>query len=167
MEDIRLRDADAHDVPFLQAMLYEAANKPGEQWLPFDECINLDRNRRFWEGWPRPDDVGVIAESQGRPVGAAWIRTFRTAERLSPFDEDGVPELAIAVIDAYRGRRIGHALLGHLIQIGAERGISSINLSTGTFNTAAVRLYERHSFRETARRGEAVRMKWTAPEQDQ
>jgi ribosomal protein S18 acetylase RimI-like enzyme len=164
--DITLREAGPSDVEFLKEMLYQAANRPGEAWPPFDECINLERNRRFWMEWPRPADIGVIAEESERlAVGAAWIREFQPQERLSPYDEPGVPELAIAVRDGYRGKRIGDALMDRLIRCASERGLTAISLSTGTFNTAALRLYERHGFREIARRDEAVRMKWTSRSQ--
>src|SRR5579864_7863589 len=91
---IVVRAATSNDLPFLQKMLYEAAHKPGTDWPPFDECINEAGNIRFWRGWMRPGDVGVIAEEDAVPVGAAWVRLFAAGD-LTPIDHPAVPVLAI------------------------------------------------------------------------
>lgn len=157
---LELRPATAEDTQFLQEMLYQAANKPGEAWPPLYECVHDRRNLRFWVAWPRSGDLGVIAEIAGTPIGAAWIRAFREDERISRFDEPDIPELVIAVVAGYRGQRVGDRLLGRLLTAARDNAISSINLSTGTFNTAALRLYGRHGFEEVAHRADAIRMQW-------
>lgn len=63
-----LRPATADDTAFLQEMLYQAANRPGEVWPPFGECLHDPRNLRFWVDWPRSGDLGVIAEIVGAPI---------------------------------------------------------------------------------------------------
>lgn len=74
--------AEERDLEFLQRMLYEAANRPGDDWPPLEECVNEARFRRFWVSWPRAGDIGVVARDRGAPIGAAWIRRF-TGEKLS------------------------------------------------------------------------------------
>src|SRR5262245_66255270 len=94
----------------MKQMLYEAANRPGEDWPPFEESMAEPGNHRFWiDLMLRPTDVGVIAELDGTPIGACWARQFLKDERR-PSDEPGVPELAIAVEAAHRGRRAGASL---------------------------------------------------------
>jgi ribosomal protein S18 acetylase RimI-like enzyme len=152
-----VRPAFDEDLPFLRRMLYEAANRPGSPWPAFDVSMEEARNKRFWSGWTRGGDVGVVAEDGSVPVGAAWIRRF-AGEELSPIDDEDVPVLAIGVERDYRGRGVGGLLMDALIEQARTSGIHAISLTTGLFNDAAVRLYRRHGFVEVLRRGEGVKM---------
>jgi hypothetical protein len=97
LSDVTVRDSVPEDLVFMKRMLYEAANRAGEEWPPFDVAMDELRNRRFWSGlMTRSTDVGVIAEHNGDPIGACWVRQFAEGER-GPMDEPGVPVLAIAV----------------------------------------------------------------------
>lgn len=155
-----VRKATSDDLPFIQLMLYEAANRPGDTWPTIEESINESRNRRFWVDWPRKGDMGWIAESQASPIGAAWIRYFSGPD-LSPVDEPEVPVLAIGVVADHRGRGVGGLLMDALLAGAREDGIREISLTTGLFNEPALRLYRRCGFTETLRREDAVRMKVT------
>lgn len=155
---VAVRPATPDDLAFMQEMLYEAANRPGDEWPPLDECINEPRNRRFWQGFPRNGDVAVVAERAGRPVGAGWIRKF-TGEELSPIDDPAIPVLAIGVAEGERGKGIGGQLMSELVRSASEQGVRAINLTTGLFNTAAVRLYEHQGFKEVFRHGDGVQMR--------
>jgi len=158
--NVVVRRATPDDVPFIQLMLYEAANRPGDTWPTFVESMNDPRNRRFWVDWPRKGDMGWIAESQASPIGAVWIRCFSGAD-LSLVDEPEVPVLAIGVVADHRGRGVGGLLMDALVQAAREDGIREIALTTGLFNEPALRLYRRCGFTETLRREDAVRMKAT------
>jgi hypothetical protein len=52
-------------------MLYEAANRPGTQWPEIEAPMEEARNRRFWSGWMRESDVGIVAEDDQIQIGAA------------------------------------------------------------------------------------------------
>jgi len=54
------------------------------------------RNIRFWKGFPRAGDIGVVSQDDDTPIGAAWIRLFSGVE-LGPVADPGVPVLAIGV----------------------------------------------------------------------
>lgn len=160
-----VRAADEADLEFLQRMLYEAANRPGDDWPPFEECINEPHFRRFWVSWPRAGDIGVVAHDRGTPIGAAWIRRFARDE-LSPIDDSEIPVLAIAVEREYRGRGVGHAVLDELITRATDAGYVAIDLTAGAFNEVALHLYAAYGFEEVARLaprrpggGEGVRMR--------
>ena len=152
-----VRLAVDEDLPLLRRMLYEAANRPGSAWPAFDASMEEPRNKRFWSGWMREGDVGVVAEDGAMPVGAAWIRCF-VGEELSPTDDPEVPVLATGVERDYRGRGVGGLLMDALIEQARARGVRAISLTTGLFNDAAVRLYRRRGFAEVLRRGEGVTM---------
>jgi ribosomal protein S18 acetylase RimI-like enzyme len=156
-----VRSALADDLFFIQRMLYEAANKPGEQWPPFDESMQEPRNLRFWRGWmARAHDLGVIAEVDDVPVGAAWIRTMGEGER-GPHDDPDVPVLAIGVERAHRGQGLGTALMRSLLDAARHNHVRCIDLTTGSFNAAAATLYRGQGFRDTGYYGDAIRMRAT------
>ena len=48
---LHIRAALVDDLPFIQRMLYEAANRPGEDWPAFEASIQERRNARFWRDW--------------------------------------------------------------------------------------------------------------------
>ena len=85
----------------------------------------------------RQGDLGVVAERGGVPVGAAWLRVF-SGEELGPWDDAGIPVLAIAVERLYRGVGVGRLLMTGLIEAAMTSGVLAINLMTGTFNEVAV-----------------------------
>ena len=66
----------ADDTDFLWEMVYWAAH------VDEDDGVTLDAMRRDPDlvghvaGWGRAGDLGVIAELDGVPVGAAWLRLF-------------------------------------------------------------------------------------------
>jgi ribosomal protein S18 acetylase RimI-like enzyme len=153
-----VRAATASDLSFVKRMLYEAANRPGDEWPPFEDSMREPRNVRFWRGFPRAGDVGVVAEDDGAPVGAAWIRAF-SGDELGPVDDAAVPVLAIGVAERYRGRGIGGLLIQALLAQARGCGVQAIDLTTGDFNEAAVRLYHSSGFQDVARFGDAIRMR--------
>lgn len=159
---VLVRTALANDVSFMKRMLYEAANRPGERWPPLNESMQEPRNVRFWHGWmTRAGDVGVIAEIDHVPVGAAWIRLMGDGEH-GPDDDPDVPLLAIGVDHAYRGQRIGTELMRSLLDAAARNNqVRCIDLTTGSFNTAAVRLYHGEGFRDVSHNEATIRMRVT------
>ena len=62
-------------------------------------------------GWPRDTDLGVIAEADGAPVGAAWLGFLPAADPGYGFVAPDVPELTIGEAGDWRGQGVGRALL--------------------------------------------------------
>ena len=159
LDALIVRDGSGEDLAFMRRMLYEAVNRPGSDWPPFEDCMEEPRNRRHWVGWlTREDDVGVIAELSRTPVGAAWVRRMREDE-LRPLDDPAVPVLAIGVESEYRGRGIGGRLMTALLDRARNAGTRAIDLDTGSFNEAAVKLYHSHGFVDTGYHGDGIRMR--------
>ena len=103
-----VRPALDEDLPFLRRMLYEAANRPGTPWPAFDVSMEEARNRRFWSGWMREGDIGVVAEDNtrslsvrrgygGSPVRNCHPSTTRTS-RFLPSGWNGTTEVAASVV---------------------------------------------------------------------
>jgi ribosomal protein S18 acetylase RimI-like enzyme len=158
VDALSVRDASDRDLQFVQRMLYEAANRRGEEWPPFDVSMNEPRNVRFWRDFVRPGDVAVIAEKGQRPIGAAWVRRFAEGE-LGPGDDPAIPVLAIGIEPDHRGQGIGKLLMSDLIPRVAASGAPAIDLTTNTFNEPGIRLYLGQGFVEIWRSSDTVRMR--------
>lgn len=157
---ISVRAAESRDLRFMKDMLYQAANRPGDDWPPLEESLQEPNNLRFWRGFPRIGDVGVIAEIDGVPVGAAWIRPF-SGDELTGNDDPGVPVLVMAVREQHRGGGVGRRMMSSLVDQATVDGVEAINLTTREYLTAAVRLYESSGFRTVAHRGTQLKMRLT------
>jgi ribosomal-protein-alanine N-acetyltransferase len=78
---------------------------------------------------------------------------------FAPLDDPAVPVLAIAVEPEYRGRGVGGRLMTALIKRVRNTGTCAIDLDTGSFNEAAVKLYHSQGFGDTGYYGDGIRMR--------
>ncbi len=160
MDTVSIRRASAADRAFLAEMLYEAAFPPDGSRPPLDLAMQEPRNRRFLDDWPsRPGDIGVIALDSDFPIGAAWYRSFRGPEVLSPYADPAIPELAIAIDSDRRGRGVGRRLLMALCEETHAAGLGALDLAVDISNTPAVRLYRGLGFQEVTTDGRSMRMR--------
>jgi GNAT superfamily N-acetyltransferase len=132
-----IRRATAEDGEFLTDMLVEAVNWSPE-WKPRSRrrVLSDPRTAHYIAGWPRATDLGVIAEADPQPAGAAWIRFFPAGRPGYGFVSPDVPELTIAVAAPWRGRGVGRALLRAIAVLAEEAGIRRISLSVERKNFA-------------------------------
>jgi GNAT superfamily N-acetyltransferase len=142
-----MRPAEPSDLPFLRAMLYEAAFwRPAGPRPPLDRALAEPALARYVAGWGRAGDAGVIAlGDEGDPIGAAWYRLFPLSEPGFGFVDERTPELSLAVVADARARGVGTALLRALINRARADRFESLSLSVEPDNPAR-RLYERHGF---------------------
>jgi ribosomal protein S18 acetylase RimI-like enzyme len=149
MTSLSIMPLVADDLPFLRAMLYEAAfwrrtaDAPSLAVALDDPALAL-----YVRGWGRPGDEGLIARAGTRPVGAVWVRRFGAAEHGYGYVDERTPELSIAVADGHRGRGLGQCLLASMLAQLRLRGVAQVSLSVETDNPAR-HLYERLGFTRT------------------
>ena len=130
----------------LDEFLYEAIyTEPGAPRPPRSATKDPALRVYVEDFGAHPGDVAVCAEEDDEVVGAAWARFMRGYG----FIDDSVPELAVSVLPAWRGRGIGAALLKGLIECCSTAGLPAVSLSVQRANPAA-RLYERLGFHEVA-----------------
>ena len=144
MEEL-IRPLTIEDEPFLWTALYHALHvPPGAAPLPAD-VVREPELARYVDGWmQRPDDLGFVVESDGSPVGAAWLRRWNADDRGFGFVDEATPELSMSMLPTHRGRGFGTALLRYLLS-EAEQRFQAVSLSVADSNPAR-RLYERFGF---------------------
>lgn len=79
-----IRRATAEDGSFLADMLVEAANWSAD-WKKKSRrrVLSAPATAHYIAGWPRDTDLGLVAEADGEPVGAAWLRFLPAADRAT------------------------------------------------------------------------------------
>ena len=142
MTHVVIRNLTVDDAAFQADMLYAAACwRPGVEQPGPELLLSRLEARRYLDGWGRPGDLGVIAELDGRPVGAAWSRLFTEADHGDGFIDEVTPELAIGVRADARGRGIGRRLMVALHGSARAAGVKRMALSAEQDNDVARRLY--------------------------
>lgn len=148
--EYRLRRATETDAEFLLDMLVEAVN-----WLPGREhsrraVMKNPDLARYLDGWPRSGELGVVAEAEGQPIGAVWLRLFTADEPGYGYVADEIPELSMAVVRSWRGRGVGRALLREMARRAGEVGRRAISLGVERANFAH-RLYTSEGYQVVQR----------------
>jgi GNAT superfamily N-acetyltransferase len=142
-----IRTAAPEDGTFMADMLVEAVNwSPGWKNRSRKRIFTTPQIAHYITDWPRDTDLGVIAEADGDPIGAAWLRFLPAADPGYGFVAPDVPELTIGVAVAWRGRGVGRALLRAVAGRARSAGIRQISLSVERKNYAQ-RLYLSEGYR--------------------
>jgi phosphinothricin acetyltransferase len=89
--------------------------------------------------------VATVAGPDGAERVAGWASTDRYRSRAC---YDGVAEFSIYVHEAFRGRGLGAALLGALIDAAGQAGLWKLVSRIFPENRASLALCDRHGFRE-------------------
>ena len=143
---ISIRPAVAADEPFLRTVLAAAADwRPGSVVRSGDEVMEDPAIVHYLAGWPRPSDVGFVADDDGAAVGAVWWRYSDGDTHGYGVVADDVPELTIGVVADRRGEGVGRLLLDTLVAEARRRGIARISLSVEADNPAK-HLYDAAGF---------------------
>jgi len=139
--DFSLRDAGAQDEMFIELMLLAAANWLSDRQLSLDQMRSEPDLLHYVAGWPRASDIGVVAVDRSEsPIGAVWLRQFSPDDPGYGYVSADVPELSIGVLDQWRGRGVGRALMRAQVRQARIRGLHTLSLSVERANPA-VSLY--------------------------
>ncbi len=142
---VRVRPAGQADGDFLAEMLVAAAFWRSDGPVgDVQSVLARPELAHYVAGWPRPGDLGVVAED-GPPVGAAWLRLLPEHDRGYGFVDAETPELSIGVVPTHRGRGTGWLLLEALVVSARVQRYEALSLSVEPDNPA-LRLYGRCGF---------------------
>lgn len=138
----RIREMKEEDYPFLEDFLYEAIFIPEGMEAPPRSILNSPELSVYVAGFgSEKDDWGLVAEADGRIVGAVWTRIMADYGHI----DDETPSLAISLYKEYRGQGIGGKLLKEMLHLLADHGYSGVSLSVQKANYAA-ELYQKAGF---------------------
>ena len=130
---LSIRPATIADVPLLKRLIQELAEFERE---PQAVLITEDELKRDGFG-PDPKLRAIIAEQDGQPAGyAACFASYSTWTGPSLFLED------LFVREPFRGRGVGHALLGQVAEIARKEGYHTIRLDVLDWNESAIKFYK-------------------------
>ncbi len=147
----------------LREFLYQAIYLPVGVDPPPRSMIDLPELHVYIADFgTQPGDHCMVAEAEGKVVGAAWCRIM---EDYGHIDTD-TPSLAISLLPKYRGLGIGARLLDALLLLLRENGYRQASLSVQKENPA-LRLYQRMGFRIVAEKGTEYLMLWDSTQRGQ
>ena len=124
---------------YLDTAVHHATIDPEVFGVPTRADVAMRLRRRI-EGRGTTGEY-VAAMVDGRMAGSASVDI---AERLNPGTMmRSVPtaEFGVSVVEGYRGRGIGRALIGHVEGWAAAHGVERMVLSVSEANEGAIRLY--------------------------
>ncbi len=147
MNEVIIRPIEPRDYALLEEFLYQAIFVPEGVEPPAREIIYLPEIYVYIDGFGGKDDLGVVAEADGKVVGAAWTRIIPAYGHI----DDATPELAISVLPGWRGRGIGDQMMERLFGLLREHGYRRTSLSVQQDNPA-VRFYKRLGYIITGER---------------
>ncbi len=145
MTSFKIRPLKEAEVPILEDFLYETifqADLP--QPLP-RSILQKPELSVYIDDFGRIGDFCLVTKLGNRVVGAIWTRIFSGAIRGFGTIEAGTPELAMSVLEPYRKKGIGTALLTAMLAKLAKAGYRQVSLSVQKSNYA-VRMYQKAGF---------------------
>ena len=150
MEETAIREIRDEELLYLQDFLYEAVFIPEGIEPPDRSIIEQPELKLYTEDFgSRDGDLCLIAEAEGKPVGAVWVRIMDDYGHV----DDETPSLAISLIKDYRGQGTGTRLMREMLKVLKLHGFRSVSLSVQKDNYA-LRLYQKTGFKIIAENSE-------------
>ncbi|HEX3538801.1 MAG TPA: GNAT family protein [Acidimicrobiales bacterium] len=110
--------------------------------LPIDKEEQRERFVAAFLDGDEPDQLALalLAEVDGQAVGHLGLRSRR-----------GLGDLGMAVLEGWRGRGVGAALMAAAVDWARVQGLHKVSLQLWPHNVAALRLYQKFGFQEEGR----------------
>lgn len=132
--DVTIREIQKQDYSLLDDFLYEAIFIPDGAYPPPKTIITSPELQVYVERFGEAkDDWGLMAEVEGKIVGAVWARIMNDYGHI----DDKTPSLAISLYKEYRGLGIGTAMMKEILALLKSHGYSQVSLSVQKANYAA------------------------------
>ncbi|MBO4764876.1 MAG: GNAT family N-acetyltransferase [Bacteroidales bacterium] len=149
-----IREIRPEEILVLDDFLYEAIFIPeGVPAPPRSIIQNEDLQIYVRDFGKLPDDRCLVAEVDGKIVGAVWARIMDDYGHI----DDQTPSLAISLYNEYRGLGIGTQLMLSIKERLRTDGYKRISLSVQKANYA-IQLYQKVGFVPISDHGEELLM---------
>ena len=140
--DYTIRKIQKHEYPLLNNFLYEAIFIPEGIEPPPKTIITSPELQVYVEHFGEfKDDQGLVAEIDGKIVGAVWVRIMNDYGHI----DDETPSLAISLYKEYRGFGIGTVMMKEIFALLKTHGYKQVSLSVQKANYAA-KMYQKIGF---------------------
>lgn len=137
-----IREMTALEYPLLEDFLYEAIFIPEGTEKPPREIIRQEELQVYIRDFgKRKDDRCLVAECDGKIVGACWVRIMNDYGHI----DDETPSFAISLYEEYRGRGIGTELMRRMLELLRAGGYKRASLAVQKDNYA-VKMYKNVGF---------------------
>jgi ribosomal protein S18 acetylase RimI-like enzyme len=133
---ISIRALRSSDEAILNKILYQSIFVPEGSEPPNRDVVKTPELRKYTQSFGRTGDVGYVAFDNSELAGAAWLRLHPGENKGYGYVNDETPELTVAVMQEYRGRGLGTALLKRLFEEARAR-YQAISLSVWRENPAS------------------------------
>ena len=138
----KIRELQKQEYPLLDNFLYEAIFIPEGTEPPPKTIITSPELQVYVERFGESkDDRGLVAEVDGKIVGAVWVRIMNDYGHI----DDETPSLAISLYKEYRGFGIGTVMMKEILALLRSHGYSRVSLSVQKANYAA-KMYRKVGF---------------------
>ncbi len=128
-----VREIRSDEIPLLEDFLYEAIFIPKGTNPPPKSIIKSEELQIYIRDFGMsPDDNCLVAETDGKIVGAVWSRIMNDYGHVG----DGIPSLAISLYKEFRNKGIGTELLRQMLQHLRHEGYANVSLSVQKENYA-------------------------------
>ena len=145
--NITIRKIQTSEIYLLKDMLYEAIYQPDENNLIPRSVIETPEVDAYIKDFgKRADDYCLVADLDGKIIGAVWIRIISGEIKGFGYIDDQTPEFAISLFKECRGQGIGTRLMIEMIEYLRKSGYKQTSLSVQKENYA-VKLYLRMGFK--------------------
>ena len=149
-----IREIRPEEIPVLDDFLYEAIFIPEGSPAPPKSIIENEDLRVYVRDFGKdPDDRCLVAEVDGKIVGAVWTRIMDDYGHI----DDGTPSLAISLYKDYRNRGIGTQLMRRMKERLEADGYKCVSLSVQKANYA-LRMYRKVGFIPISDHGDELLM---------
>lgn len=139
--DYVIREIRETEYPMLSEFLYEAIFIPEGMEKPPKAIIEQPELQVYIADFGKADDRCLVAESEGRIIGAVWVRMMNDYGHV----DDETPSFAISLYEEYRHLGIGTALMEAMLQLLKDKGYKQASLSVQKENYAAA-MYQKVGF---------------------
>lgn len=136
MENVSIREMNASEYFLLEDFLYEAIFQRDEMNLLPRSVIKQPELSIFIDDFGKKDDHCLVAECDGKVIGAVWTRILSGDVKGFGNINDKTPEFAISIYKEYRGRGVGTTLMKSMLQLLKSNGYLKASLAVQKDNFA-------------------------------